>query len=189
MLPEHPAARPADTHRRRGQASWCARHPGAPRAERCGNRSKLIEATLNCSGATFGEAIRPLILIVARHVPARRSWEYEWTTAGGSGPLPAAEVARLNAIGLTAFASGVAQRALSELIMSAKKTKRLAALGVQADDNLVQFGIGELDESSAATRLGGPLNSALVISDRAKCLSHYDEPVAVSDCFVRNPSN
>lgn len=30
--------------------------------------------------------------VTDRFVPARRSWEYDWTTAGGSGPLPATEV-------------------------------------------------------------------------------------------------
>jgi alkylation response protein AidB-like acyl-CoA dehydrogenase len=61
-------------------------------------------------------------------------------------------VIRLNAIGLTAFASGIGQRALSELITSAKKTKRSVAEGVQADDTVVQFGIGELDGRMRAAR-------------------------------------
>jgi alkylation response protein AidB-like acyl-CoA dehydrogenase len=58
----------------------------------------------------------------------------------------------LNAIGLAAFASGVAQRALGELIASASKTKRTAAQGVQADDNAVQLGVGELDGRLRAAR-------------------------------------
>lgn len=36
--------------------------------------------------------------------------------------------------------------------MSAKKTKRVAAQGVQAEDNMVQFGVGELDGRLRAAR-------------------------------------
>jgi len=90
--------------------------------------------------------------ITDRFVPARRSWEYGWTPGDGPGPLSALEGIRLNAIGLTAFASGVGRRALSELIVSAKKTKRVAAEGVQADDNSVQFGVGELEGRMHAAR-------------------------------------
>jgi alkylation response protein AidB-like acyl-CoA dehydrogenase len=90
--------------------------------------------------------------ITDQFVPARRSWEYDWLSADGHGPLSATDVIRLNAIGLTAFASGVGQRALSELITSAKKTRRVVAEGVQADDNVVQYGIGELDGRMRAAR-------------------------------------
>jgi indole-3-acetate monooxygenase len=90
--------------------------------------------------------------ITDRFVPARRSWEYDWTAADGSGSLPASEIIRLNAIGLTAFASGVGQRALSELIAFARKSKRTVAQTAQADDNVVQFGIGEIDGRMRAAR-------------------------------------
>jgi alkylation response protein AidB-like acyl-CoA dehydrogenase len=85
-------------------------------------------------------------------VPARRSWEYNWTSDDASGALSALAAARLNAIGLTAFASGVAQRALLELIASAGKTRRTVAEGLQAEDNVVQAGIGELDGRMKAAR-------------------------------------
>jgi alkylation response protein AidB-like acyl-CoA dehydrogenase len=88
-----------------------------------------------------------------RFVPARRTWTYFWTPRGGDpGPLSATESVRLNAIGLAGFASGLAQRALGELIRSATRTKRVAADGLMAEDNVVQFGIGELDGRLRAAR-------------------------------------
>ena len=90
--------------------------------------------------------------ITDRFVPARRSWEYAWVSADPGGPMSALAAARLNAIGLTAFASGVGQRALSELVASANKTRRTVAEGLQAEDNVVQAGIGELDGRMRAAR-------------------------------------
>jgi len=90
--------------------------------------------------------------ITDRFVPARRSWAYDWATRDPSSPVSAADAIRLNAAGLTAFASGLGQRALAELIASATKTKRTVAEGLQAEDNVVQFGIGELDGRVRAAR-------------------------------------
>jgi alkylation response protein AidB-like acyl-CoA dehydrogenase len=91
--------------------------------------------------------------ITDRFVPAHRSWTYRWTPLGNEpGPLSATESVRLNAIGLAGFASGIARRALSELMQSAVKTKRVAGDGVQAEDSVVQFGIGELDGRVRAAR-------------------------------------
>jgi indole-3-acetate monooxygenase len=90
--------------------------------------------------------------ITDKFVPARRSWEYAWSSPDASGPLSAIDAIRLNAVGLTAFASGVAQRALIELISSATRTRRTVAEGMQAEDNVVQFGIGELDGRLRAAR-------------------------------------
>jgi indole-3-acetate monooxygenase len=90
--------------------------------------------------------------ITDRFVPARRSWEYAWAGADASGPMSALAAARLNAIGLTAFASGVGQRALAELIASAAKTRRTVAEGLQAEDGVVQSGVGELDGRMKAAR-------------------------------------
>ena len=87
-----------------------------------------------------------------RFVPARRSWEYAWASRDASGPVSAVEAVRLNAVGLSAFASGVGQRALSELVASATKTRRTVADGMMADDNVVQFGVGELDGRVRAAR-------------------------------------
>jgi len=90
--------------------------------------------------------------ITEAFVPARRSWEYAWWSSEPSGPLSALAAARLNAVGLTAFASGVGQRALDELIASARKTRRTVAEGLQAEDSTVQAGIGELDGRMKAAR-------------------------------------
>ena len=43
-------------------------------------------------------------------------------------------------------------RALAELVAAAPKTKRLLAEGMQSDDNVVQFGIGELEGRLRAAR-------------------------------------
>jgi alkylation response protein AidB-like acyl-CoA dehydrogenase len=87
-----------------------------------------------------------------RFVPARRSWTYRWSTPVESGALSATASVGLNAIGLAGFASGIARRALSELVQSATRTKRVAGDGLQADDHAVQFGVGELDGRLRAAR-------------------------------------
>jgi len=51
-----------------------------------------------------------------------------------------------------AFASGIGFRALSELLEAAPKTKRLLAEGMQSEDSVVQFGIGELAGRLRAAR-------------------------------------
>jgi alkylation response protein AidB-like acyl-CoA dehydrogenase len=87
-----------------------------------------------------------------RFVPARRSWTYRWSTPVESGALSATASVGLNAIGLAGFASGIAKRALGELVQSATRTKRVAGDGLQADDHVVQFGVGELDGRLRAAR-------------------------------------
>jgi alkylation response protein AidB-like acyl-CoA dehydrogenase len=85
-------------------------------------------------------------------VTAHRAFEYPYfppTDANGSS---AVELIQLNALGLAAFASGVAQRAVNELIACAKTAKRTAGEGLLADDNIVQFGIGELEGRMKAAR-------------------------------------
>ena len=77
---------------------------------------------------------------------------YSWLPGDGSGALSTTESARLNAIGLSAFASGVAQHARAELIASAGKTRRIVADGVLADDEAVQQGLGEVDGRLRAAR-------------------------------------
>lgn len=84
-------------------------------------------------------------------VPAHRTYEYGYST-GPAGGTTAAELIQLNALGLAAFASGVAQHALNELLALARKTKRVAGVGMQADDNVVQFGIGEIEGRMRAAR-------------------------------------
>jgi indole-3-acetate monooxygenase len=90
--------------------------------------------------------------ITDRLVPTRRTWTYRWSAPVESGALSATASVGLNAVGLAGFASGIARRALSELIQSATRTKRVAGDGRQADDHVVQFGIGELDGRLRAAR-------------------------------------
>jgi alkylation response protein AidB-like acyl-CoA dehydrogenase len=87
-----------------------------------------------------------------RFVPAHRTWTYSWTPKFVNGPLAASDSVRLNAIGVAGFASGIAKRALGELVQSAAKTRRIAGDGVQAQDNVVQFGVGDLDGRLRAAR-------------------------------------
>ena len=94
-------------------------------------------------------------------VPTHRTYEYGYAT-GPAGGTTATELIQLNALGLAAFASGVAQHALNELLALARKTKRVAGVGMQADDNVVQFGIGEIEGRMRAAR-----THALSIAARA----------------------
>lgn len=84
-------------------------------------------------------------------VPAHRTYDYGYST-GPEGGTTAVELIQLNALGLAAFASGVAQHALNELLALASKTKRVAGQGMQAEDNVVQFGIGEIEGRMRAAR-------------------------------------
>jgi alkylation response protein AidB-like acyl-CoA dehydrogenase len=90
--------------------------------------------------------------ITDKFVPAHRTYEYPFVQPRTAGAVSFQYLALLNQVGLTAFASGVGQRALAELIEAAPKTKRLAGEGTQADDNVVQFGIGELEGRMRAAR-------------------------------------
>jgi alkylation response protein AidB-like acyl-CoA dehydrogenase len=90
--------------------------------------------------------------IVDKFVPSHRTFEYPFLQTANPVAFSAQFGIFLNQIGLTAFASGVGSRALSELIAAAPKTKRLVGEGFQADDNVVQFGIGELEGRMRAAR-------------------------------------
>lgn len=85
-------------------------------------------------------------------VPAHRTFEYPMASEANPGGVFGREGTLLAQMGMVAFASGVAQGALAELIALAPKTKRLLVEGVQADDNAVQFGIGELEGRLRAAR-------------------------------------
>jgi alkylation response protein AidB-like acyl-CoA dehydrogenase len=83
--------------------------------------------------------------ITDKFVPTHRTYCFfseGWTP---SGPVSAMEMVWLNQIGLTAFASGVGQRALSEFIATAPKTKRIGAEGFQSENHIVQCGVAELE--------------------------------------------
>lgn len=85
-------------------------------------------------------------------VPAHRTFEYPMASEANPGGVFGREGTLLAQMGMVAFASGVAQGALAELIALAPNTKRLLVEGVQADDNTVQFGIGELEGRLRAAR-------------------------------------
>jgi alkylation response protein AidB-like acyl-CoA dehydrogenase len=90
--------------------------------------------------------------IADKFVPAHRTFEYPFL-AGENPRNPSAQgLVYDGQPGLVAFASGIGFRALSELLAAAPKTKRLLAEGMQADDNAVQFGIGELEGRLRAAR-------------------------------------
>jgi alkylation response protein AidB-like acyl-CoA dehydrogenase len=85
-------------------------------------------------------------------VPADRTWAYDWTPRAPDAPLSATESARLNAVGLAGFASGVARRALSELIGVASKSRRVVSDGLLSEDANIQFGVGALEGALSAAR-------------------------------------
>ncbi len=90
--------------------------------------------------------------IADKFVSAHRTFEYPFL-AGQNLQDPSAQgLVYDGQPGLVAFASGIGFRALSELLEAAPKTKRLLAEGMQADDNVVQFGIGELEGRLRAAR-------------------------------------
>jgi alkylation response protein AidB-like acyl-CoA dehydrogenase len=111
---------------------------------------ELIEGSWDTMGLRATSSVD--YRIADAFVPARRVFHFSWDTGASSGPIPFLASTRLNLTGLTAFASGVAQRALRELLMAAPKTKRIAAPGTQADDGMLQFGIAELEGRMRAAR-------------------------------------
>ena len=90
--------------------------------------------------------------ITDKFVPARRAFEYPFLVDANPQSPSAQGLIQRGQPGIAAFASGIGFRALAELIASAPKTKRLLAEGMQADDNVVQFGIGELEGRLRAAR-------------------------------------
>src|SRR5215472_10321724 len=83
--------------------------------------------------------------IADKFVPAHRTFKYPFVVEGDLEKPSAQGLIQRGQPGLAAFASGIGFRALAELIAAAPKTKRLLAEGMQADDNVVQFEIGELE--------------------------------------------
>lgn len=90
--------------------------------------------------------------IADKFVPAYRTFEYPFLSDGNPRHASALGLIELGRPGMAAFASGIGLRALAELLAIAPKTKRLLAEGMQADDNVVQFGIGELEGRLRAAR-------------------------------------
>ena len=87
-----------------------------------------------------------------KFVPAHRSFEYPFVEPETPGAFSTLLAAFLNQVGLTAFAAGVSQRALSELLAAAPKIRRTIGEGNQAEDSVVQYGIGEHDGRLRAAR-------------------------------------
>jgi indole-3-acetate monooxygenase len=85
-------------------------------------------------------------------VPAHRTFEYPMASEANRGGVFGREGTVLAQMGMVAFASGLAEAALAELVALAPKTKRLLGEGVQAEDSVVQFGIGELEGRLRAAR-------------------------------------
>lgn len=75
-------------------------------------------------------------------VPASRSFEYPFLQGERPGWISTYGAALLNQIGLTGFASGVAARALGELVSRAPAIRRSGALASLAEDEVTQHGIG-----------------------------------------------
>jgi indole-3-acetate monooxygenase len=90
--------------------------------------------------------------VADKFVPAYRAFEYPFLADGDPQRASAQGLIQSGQPGLAAFASGVGFRALAELIAAAPKTKRRLAEGTLADDNVVQFGIGELEGRLRAAR-------------------------------------
>jgi indole-3-acetate monooxygenase len=93
--------------------------------------------------------------ITDKFVPEHRTFEYPFLLflpGDNRQKVTARDLTEFGQLGMVAFASGVGSRALAELLAAAPKTKRLAAEGVQADDQMVQFGIGELEGRLRAAR-------------------------------------
>jgi indole-3-acetate monooxygenase len=91
-------------------------------------------------------------VISDKFVPAHRTFEYPLLSDGNPQHASALGLVELGRPGMAAFASGIGLRALNELIAAAPRTKRLLAEGMQSDDNIVQFGIGELEGRLRAAR-------------------------------------
>jgi alkylation response protein AidB-like acyl-CoA dehydrogenase len=90
--------------------------------------------------------------IADKFVPTHRSFEYPLAQSGSSGAFSSLVSARLIQVGFTAFASGVAARALAEITGAAAKTRRLVAEETLAEDRLVQYGMGEHEGRWRAAR-------------------------------------
>ncbi len=90
--------------------------------------------------------------IADKFVPARRTFEYPFLAENNPQGPSARSLTQVGQIGMAAFASGIGRRAIAELLAAAPKIKRIAAEGMLADDNLVQFGIGEIEGRWRAAR-------------------------------------
>ncbi len=117
--------------------------------------------------------------ITDKFVPAHRTFEYPFLVAGDLQKPSAQGLIQRGQPGLAAFASGIGFRALAELIAAAPKTKRLLAEGTQADDNVVQFGIGELEGRLRAAR--AHYLNLVAAQDKAIARGRMPDPASALD--------
>ena len=87
-----------------------------------------------------------------KFVPTHRTYEYPFLQTETPNEFSAQLGAFLNQVGLTAFATGVGQRALSELLAAAPKIRRTIGEGTQAEDSVMQYGVSEHDGRLRAAR-------------------------------------
>ena len=87
-----------------------------------------------------------------KFVPTHRTFEFPFAQTETPGAFSAQFGAFLNQVGLTAFAAGVGQRALSELLAAVPTIRRTLGEGSQAEDGVVQYGIGEHEGRLRAAR-------------------------------------
>lgn len=114
-----------------------------------------------------------------RFVPTHRTFEYPFLSDGDPRHASARGLVELGRPGMAAFASGIGLRALDELLAAAPKTKRLQSEGMQSEDNVVQFGIGELEGRLRAAR--GYCLDLVAEQDRALAQGHMLDPSRTLD--------
>jgi alkylation response protein AidB-like acyl-CoA dehydrogenase len=85
-------------------------------------------------------------------VPSYRTFDYPMLPEANPGGVSARDNMAVAQVGMVAFASGVAQAALEQLLALAPKTKRLAGDGFQSEDHTVQFAVAELEGRLRAAR-------------------------------------
>jgi indole-3-acetate monooxygenase len=90
--------------------------------------------------------------ICDKFVPTHRTFEFPFVQTETPDAFSAQFGVFLNQVGLTAFAAGVGERALSELLSAAPKIRRTVGEGTQAEDGVVQYGIGEHEGRLRAAR-------------------------------------
>jgi indole-3-acetate monooxygenase len=120
--------------------------------------------------------------ITDEFVPAHRTYQFFSEGLAPSGPVSAMELVWLNQVGLTAFASGVGQRALSELIAAAPKTKRIGAEGFQSENHIVQSGVAELEGRLRAA--GSHYRELLIRQDEAVARGEPAGPALRSELLL-----
>lgn len=90
--------------------------------------------------------------IAGAFVPAHRCFEYPLMDTTGSARISTLDSTAFHQVGMAAFASGVARKAILELASTAGTVRRFKALTSQAEDEAVQQALGETQARLAAAR-------------------------------------